>query len=90
MKSQRLEVLLKPAEYSLLKEEAERRETSMGQLIRELVRESLVEPRQEEKRRALKELIDMDLGLELGDPDELCRELDEAHSPCLAGDNEDE
>jgi hypothetical protein len=81
MKSQRLEILLKSQEYSLLKEEADRRETSMGQVVRELVRDYIVEPRKEEKIRALRELIDLDLGLDLGTPEELCRELSDLHFP---------
>ena len=65
-----------------LRERAEAEGKSKAQVIRDLCARGLQSPTLEERLRALEALSN--LGIEVGDPEDLCREIEEARRQCLA------
>lgn len=63
MLSKRVEVLFDPKQYAELESEAQRREKSVGALIREAVEREYLQPSREERKAALKEFLSIRLDI---------------------------
>ncbi len=57
MLTKRLEILLNPGEYKEIQREARERRESVGQLVRDLLREKMVKPRKKTVMEAFKKLF---------------------------------
>ena len=82
MLKKRVEILFEPLEYRRLEEIARTRKRSVGSVVREAVERYVLEPTQEEKRRAL-EWIRAQRG-PVGSPDEIKKTIVDAISEQIA------
>ncbi len=71
-KDKRVEVLFEPGDYRLLEEAARREGKSVGGVIREAVAKYVVQPTEEECRRAWEDLMSIEGG-PAGTPEEIKR-----------------
>jgi hypothetical protein len=79
MLSHRLQVLVDPRQYELLRQEAARRETTIGALVRTAIDQTILRPDTERKREAYERLMSMRPIPVPEDPADLEREVEELY-----------
>ena len=77
MLKKRVEILFEPLEYRRLEEVARARKRSVGSVVREAVERYVLEPTQEEKRRALEWIASQTFGDIGGDWEQVKEEIAE-------------
>ncbi len=65
MLTKRLEILLNPDEYKEMQREAKERGESVGQLVRDVLREKMVKPRKKTAARAFQKLFSKDMEIDI-------------------------
>lgn len=65
MLTKRLEILLNPDEYKEIQREAIERGKSVGQLVRDLLREKMVKPRKETAIKAFQRLFSKEMEIDI-------------------------
>lgn len=65
MLTKRLEILLEPDEYKEIHREAKERGESVGQLVRDMLREKMVKPRKKTAIKALQKLFSKDMKIDI-------------------------
>jgi predicted CopG family antitoxin len=65
MLTKRLEILLDPDEYKEIQKEAKERGASMGQLVRDVLREKMVKPRKKTAIEAFQKLFSKEMEIDV-------------------------
>lgn len=65
MLTKRLEILLDPDEYKEIQKEAKERGESMGQLVRNILREKIVKPRKKTAIEAFNKLFSKEMEIDM-------------------------
>jgi len=65
MLTKRLEILLDPEEYREIQKEAKERGESVGQLVRDVLKEKMVKPRKKTSIKAFQRLFSKDMEIDI-------------------------
>lgn len=87
MAKRRINVCISEDKWQRVRELAARRRTSASAVLEEALEQALGDEEllQAERTRAIREIMALDLG-PVGPPEELEKELEAAHAPCLEAD----